>query len=451
MEDSLTPIAIVGVATLVIILFGMPIAYALGGLCLVLTVTVVGVAKLPLLGTVAYGEVANYALIVIPLFILKAEVLSEARVSDDTFAVLSRRTEFIPANLGVIACLLSTLFAAVIGSSVGNTALMTRIALRPMIARGYSPALASGIIVAGGGLGVLIPPGTLMVLYAVITEESVGRLLIGGLMPGLLISASMVAYIIVLSFFRPELVGEAKRAGPAQPARLNPERTARASGQGASIWRDLWAVMPMALIFTFVVGGMYAGLATISEIAGIGAAAALVVSIFWGRLTAESLKRGALRTVQTSAMILLIVVMASYLGRLLAFMNVGPLMTEAVESLHWSPLAVVFALNGILLLLGCILDSAAIVLIFGPLFSTMIKGLGYDPIWWGIIFVLNMEIGLIHPPFGINLLVLKGIAPDISMGTIVRGVWPFIVIQCACLLVCVLFPDLLLWLPRRMF
>lgn len=441
---------LIAILTVIVILTGVPIAYGLGALCLAVTITIVGTNRLPLLGLVAYGEIANYSLIAVPLFIYTAEVLAEARISDRAFEAFSRRLHRIPANLGVASSLLSSIFAAIVGSSAGNTAIMGRVALRPMLARGYDAGLASGLIVAGGALGVLIPPSTLMVLYGVVTEVSVGQLLIGGLLPGLLMSFSMIAYVLLVGVYKPHMVGRGPRAratSSASPATAPPVYVPPVQQSALS---DLQAILPILLLLGFMTWGIYFGLATSSEIAGIGAAAAILIVVGYRRLTIKALQGSLLRTVQVSAMILLIVVMAAYLGRLLAFMNIGPTVVDAIRSLGWSPYAVVTAVCVFLLFIGCLLDSAAIILVFGPLLHSVMVGLGLDPLWWAVIFVINMEIGLLTPPFGINLFVLKSIAPDIPMGMIVRGVMPLIAIQVVCLVLCIIFPQIITWLPKSM-
>lgn len=454
----LTVLVIASLVVLVV-LSGVPIAYGLSLLCFGLTVFIVGTERLGLLGSVAYGDVASFTLIAVPLFILTAELMARARISDQAFDVFARRLRRIPASLAAASNILSTIFAAIVGSSAGNTAIMGLVALRPMLQRGYDSRLACGVIVAGGALGVLIPPSTLFILYGVITEVSVGRLLIGGLIPGLLMSAAMLTYIVLLGKFRPDLAGGAdapsKEAATDRPrAVLSDERgsvqlRARLTTAG-SLRKDLRTVGPVIALLAFMTWSIYAGFATPSEIAGLGAAAAIFLLLFYRRFTVNGFVGALLATARVTAMILLIVVMASYLGRLFAFMGIGTKLVDGVEGLGWSPLAVVFLVCGLLFVLGAILDSAAIILVVGPLAHTLMVSLGVDPIWWGIIFVICMEIALITPPFGINLFVLKSIAPDIPMGTIMRGALPFVAIQTVVLVICILRPDLVLWLPNSM-
>jgi C4-dicarboxylate transporter DctM subunit len=448
-----------------IILAGIPIAYGLGVLCLGVTVVIVGAHRLPLLGSVAYGEVATYALIAIPLFIFTAELLAAARMSDNAFDVFARRLRKLPASLAVASNVLSTILAAIMGSSAGATAIMARVALNPMLSRGYDARLACGVILAGAALDVLIPPSTLMVLYGVITEVSIGQLLIGGLIPGLLMAALMTIYVVALGTFRPHLVGkrpdgsplpltgEAAELAAAAEAAMQREQKAHqqvAAPQHVGWLHDLRMMGPLVMLLAFMSWGIYAGIATSSEIAGIGAAGAIVLVWVYRRLTFRTIKLSLLRTSAMSAMILLILVMAEYLGRLLAFMNIPNTMVDMVKDLGWSPMAVVMAVNILLLFLGTFLDSGAIILIFGPLFHTLMTSLGFDPIWWAVVFVINMEIALLTPPFGINLFVLKAVAPYLPSSVINRGVMPFIYIHVSVLALCILIPELITWLPKRM-
>lgn len=447
------------VATL-LILSGVPIAYGLAALCIGVTFLVVGPTRLPLLGSVAYGEVANFSLIAIPLFTLTAEVLSNARISDSAFDVFARRLRRLPGSLAIASNVLSTIFAAIVGSSAGNTAIMGLVALRPMLKRGYDAGLACGTIAAGGGLGVLIPPSTLFVLYGIVTENSVGQLLIGGLVPGLLMSALMMVYIIIIAVWRPHLVGRGPRSetlgGAATADEPEVTHASRAPGVGSRLsstgrWlADLRTVGPVILLLIFMTWGNYSGLATPSEIAGLGAAAAVFIVMFYGRFSVRGFAGALLGTARVTAMILLIVVMAAYLGRLFAFMGLSEQMIQSVRGLGWSPLGVVLLLNLILFILGTLLDSAAIVLVVGPLMHSLIVSLGLDPIWWGVVFVINMEIALITPPFGINIFVLKSIAPDIPLSTMDKGVAPFVAVQCLALVLCIVFPGIVTWLPNAM-
>lgn len=493
MQDaSLWTFFLLVLATVAIVVSGVPIAYGLSVLCIAVTFLIVGEERLPLLGSVAYGEVAHFSLIAVPLFIATAELLSQARLSDGAFEVIARRLRRLPGSLAVASNVLSTIFAAIVGSSSGNTAIMGLVALRPMLERGYSERLATGVIVAGGALGVLIPPSTLFVLYAVVTELSVGQLLIAGLVPGLLMSALMTVYILVVAKLRPEMVGrQGQRPAMAQvgavgarggrissttstsddtgflametldaartvpdaddegkpepvPDKVEPDPTKR------SVVADMRVVLPIILLLTFMTWGIYSGLATASEIAGIGAAAAFLLVLSYRRMSARMLHHSLLGTVRVTAMILLIVVMAAYLGRLFSFMGVGDQLISGVTGLGWVPLGVVFGVCGLLLVLGCFLDSAAMVLVLGPLLHLLMLEQGLDPIWWAVIFVITLEIGLITPPFGINLFVMKSIAPDIPMASIIRGALPFIAVMIVTLVICILFPDLVLWLPRTM-
>lgn len=427
----------------VVILSGVPIAYGLGLLCIGITFVMVGSDKLPLLGSISYGEVTHPALLAIPLFLLTAELLAGANISDRTFQVLARRFRKVPAALAVVTTVLSTMFSAILGSSAGNTALMGRVALKPMLSRGYNPSLASGVIVAGGALGVLIPPSTLFILYGVVTEVSVGKLMIAGLIPGLLMATLMIIYVIIYARRSSNM---ATFDGDSQ---VDLDLIAGLSRRRIAL-QDMGAIAPIVVLVMFLSISMYRGIATANEIAAFGTLGAILIVLAYRRFSAKGFLGALLNTARSTSMLLLLVVMAAYLGRLFAFLGVGPAVVNAVDQLGWPSLAVVTLLCVFLFVMGTVFDSAAIILVIGPLAHQVVVGLGEDPIWWGVVFVISMEIALITPPFGINLFILRGMSKTLTMREINRGAWQFTAVHTVGLVICVLVPGLVLWLPQHM-
>jgi C4-dicarboxylate transporter DctM subunit len=427
----------------VVILSGVPIAYGLGLLCIGITFVMVGSERLPLLGSVSYGEAVHPALLAIPLFLLTAELLAGANISDRTFEVLARRFRKFPAGLAVVTTMLSTIFSAILGSSAGNTALMGRVALRPMLARKYDKSLTAGVIVAGGALGALIPPSTLFILYGVVTEMSVFDLMVAGLAPGLLMAFLMIVYVIVYAKISPRMSGVESVDG------IEMERVALLTRRRLA-FQDMGALLPVAALVVFLSVSMYRGIATATEIAAFGTFGAIVIVMGYRRFSAKGFWGALLNTSRTTSMLLLLVVMASYLGRLFAYLGVGPALVDTVGGLGWPPLAVVALLCLFLFIMGTVFDSAAIILVIGPLAHQLVVSLGLDPIWWGVVFVISMEIALITPPFGINLFILKGMSKALTMRDINRGAWQFTAVHTVGLIICVLSPSFVLWLPSRM-
>jgi len=321
-------------------------------------------------------------------------------------------------------------FAAICGSSVATAATMSKVALPEMKKYRYSDSMATGSVAAGGIIGILIPPSVILVLYGLLTESSIGDLFIAGFLPGIL---TILVFMIVISIV----------------TRLHPE-----SGPAGekSTWKQklnatlkTWAIMAL---FATVIGGIYFGVFTPTEAAGVGASGALFIAFSRKRLNREMMKETLLETGQTSAMIFTILIGAITLNNLVIFSGLANALADFVSGLDLSPASVMLIILLMYLIMGCFLDALAMILLTVPIFYPIVLDLGYDPIWFGIIVVMVVELGLITPPIGMNVFVIKGMVQSVPLVSIYKGVLPFVIGQMLLIIAVFLIPDIALWLPE---
>lgn len=386
-----------------------------------------------LLVTEAFSATANYNLTVIPLFILMGNIASASgfsrRLYEAAFAWVGQLRGGL-ASASIVGC---AAFSAVSGSSVATAVTIGKVALPEMKRFGYSDALATGAVAAGGTLGFLIPPSTGFVLYAILTEESIGQLFMAGILPGLLLTAFFMVTVTIVTMRHPE-------AGP----------------RGAAVsWSERMLAFarafPLLAIIVTSIGGIYLGIFTPVEAAGIGAGLIILMALAMRKLAWSILTGAVLDTVRTTAMLYLIIIGASVLNPFLAMTHVPATLGEGLTSLGLGAYGVLFMIVVIYLVLGMFMDGLAMLVVTIPIFFPIMMGLGFDPIWFGVIAVILVEMGMITPPVGLNVFVVKSVAQDVPMGTIFRGVLPFWVAMAACLLAIVIFPQIALIIPRAMF
>ncbi|MCO5162042.1 MAG: TRAP transporter large permease [Mesorhizobium sp.] len=386
-----------------------------------------------LLVTEAFSATANYSLTVIPLFILMGNIASAAgfssRLYEAAFAWVGRLRGGL-ASASIVGC---AAFSAVSGSSVATAVTIGKVALPEMKRFGYSDALATGAVAAGGTLGFLIPPSTGFVLYAILTEESIGQLFMAGILPGLLLTAFFMVTVTLVTMRNPE-------SGPRGAAVSWSERTLA-----------LARAFPLLAIIVTSIGGIYLGVFTPVEAAGIGAGLIILMALAMRKLAWNVLRGAILDTVRTTAMLYLIIIGASILNPFLALTHVPATLGEAMTSLGLGPYSVLFMIVAIYLVLGMFMDGLAMLVVTIPIFFPIMMGLGFDPIWFGVIAVILIEMGMITPPVGLNVFVVKSVAQDVPMGTIFRGVLPFWIAMAAGLLAIVIFPQIALIIPQAMF
>ncbi|MGE0746350.1 MAG: TRAP transporter large permease [Rhodospirillales bacterium] len=430
-----TAIGLIGFAVLLVLLaLRMPIGIAMT------LVGIVGIAvlnstdaALRILGEFPYAYSSVYALSVIPLFVLMGNFASVSGLGRDLYQAAYAWIGHRPGGLASATILACAGFAALSGSSVASAATMGKVALPEMRRYDYDPRLATGAVAAGGTLGILIPPSTAMIVYALLTEQSIGKLFLAGFLPGVLLAALFIVTIAIIAHLRPEL-------GPRGAVHDLRQRFA-ALGRA-------WALFAIVVV---VIGGIYLGIFTETEAAAIGAMLALLFAVLRGSLSARALSTALLDTMRTTAFVFLILIGAHVLTPFLALTGIPTDLAAALSALQLPPLAVLAVFLVIYILLGMFLEGFAMLVLTLPIVFPIITALGFDPVWFGIFVVIVLEMGLISPPVGINVFVVKGVAGDVPMGQIFAGIMPFWIAMIACVGLLVAFPQIALVLPETMF
>jgi C4-dicarboxylate transporter DctM subunit len=418
---------------LVLMLLGVPIAFSLGSLALGLGIVFIGPRILYLFGTLAYGKVNSFALVAVPLFIFMAEMILISGAAKDAFEALDKWLSALPAGLAIASQVACALFAAVCGASTATTAVIGGMAVPEMVNRGYNKRLATGSIAAGGALGVLIPPSILLIIYGIIAEQSIGQLFIGGIIPGIILMMLRVAYFIGRVAVDPMMAPREKKV----------------------TWEDrfrcLWKILPLVALAIFMFGALYSGIATPTEVAGVGCFASVVIAAAYRRLTWSIMKEAFEKTARTTCFVIWILVAAASFGYVLSFLRVPQNLVNWALSLEVSPYVILLAVNLLLFVLGCIMDPAAIIMVTVPMLAPLMQALGFDLVWFGVMFVVNMELAEITPPLGLNLYIMKAVAPPgITLNDIIIGSIPFMILDVIGLIFVIIWPQLILWLPSTM-
>ncbi|MFC1967637.1 TRAP transporter large permease subunit [Chloroflexota bacterium] len=426
---------IIALALIALLASGMPIGFSLGFLALGLIIATRGPDGLFLIASTAFQVSTMITLTCLPMFVLMAEVILFSGISVQMFDTVAKWLNRLPGGLFQATIAASTAFAAVTGSSVANCVTIATIAVPEMVRYNYDKKLAAACVGAGGALGILIPPSGVMILYSIVTEVSLGRLFMGGILPGVLLAGCFMIYVGVRALKNPKLA-------PALPDVTMKDRF-------DSLFRGgTWATL---LLGASVLGSIYMGVATPTEAAGVGAFLSLLIALGYRKLNKSNLSGALLRTAQTTCMVLWIVIGAMAFGYILTYLRIPEQLTIVIANLSATPLTVIFGMQVLLLILGCFLDPASIILITVPILAPLVASLGFDLVWFGVIFTINMEMSYITPPFGLNLFVLKGVMPpDVSMRDIIAGCAPFVIIDAAILALCIFFPQIILFIPSTM-
>jgi len=389
-------------------------------------------AGFSMLGLVTYQTASNYTLTVIPLFILMGQFACHSRMGADLYQGFYRWIGFLPGGLAMATVAACAGFAAVSGSSLATAATLGTVALPEMKRFHYDDRLATGSVAAGGTLGILIPPSTVMVIYGILTEQPIGTLFVAGVLPGLLLSGLFLITIYILTARNPEL-------GPAGPRFSLHERIGTLRSLGG-----------LLSLFILVVGGLYAGWFTPTEAAGIGAFGALFVTLWKRCLNSENLLASLTETTLTSAMIFLILIGANIFGYFLAVSQIPEWVIGRATSLGMNRYLVLGVVCLVYMVLGCLMEGLAIMVITLPVIYPIMMNLGFDPIWFGIVITLFMEMSLITPPVGMNVFLISGVARDVPMAVIFRGILPFFLAMVVCLVLLIIAPQIALFLPGTM-
>ncbi|MBS0248773.1 MAG: TRAP transporter permease [Proteobacteria bacterium] len=369
---------------------------------------------------------------VIPLFLLMGAFASASGMSRELFRASNTFLGHFRGGLGIATIAACGGFAAICGSSVATAATFSKVAYPEMRQHGYPQSFATGVIAAGGSLGIMIPPSTVFAVYGLITEQDIGKLFIAGVVPGLLAVSMYILTINIIGLVRPGFL-------PAAPRHSWAERF--------EALRDVWAV---TLLFIFIIGGIYAGMFTATEAAGMGAAGAFIIAVIRRKLSRADFLRCLVESLRTTAAVFTILIGALIFGYFLTITQTPQRLTEFLTGLGLGPYGVLVLIMLMYLALGCIMDAMAMIILTIPIVFPVIKALGFDPIWFGVIIVMTVELGLIHPPVGMNVFVIKSVIKDVKLSTVFKGVMPFVVTDILRLVILILFPILATWLPSHM-
>lgn len=369
---------------------------------------------------------------VIPLFLLMGAFASASGMSKELFRASNTFLGHLKGGLGIATIVACGGFAAICGSSVATAATFSKVAYPEMREHGYPQSFATGVIAAGGSLGIMIPPSTVFAVYGLITEQDIGKLFIAGVVPGLLAVAMYIATINIIAWLKPGFL-------PVTPRHSWAERRAAL--------RDVWAV---SLLFIFIIGGIYAGAFTATEAAGMGAAGAFIIAVARRKLSRADFLRCLVESLRTTAAVFTILIGALIFGYFLTITQTPQKITVFLTGLGLGPYGVLILIMLMYLFLGCIMDAMAMIILTIPIVFPVIKELGFDPIWFGVIIVMTVELGLIHPPVGMNVFVIKSVIKDVKLSTVFKGVMPFVLTDILRLAILIAFPILALWLPSHM-
>lgn len=447
MTEALVVIAI----SLIVLFSGMPLAFGFGAVAMCCGLVFGTTGPLDMLAHTMYGAVNSFELLTLPLFILMGIVLAHSPAGNDLYEAIHRLLSRLPGSLVMSNIWACSVFAAMCGSSPATAAAIGSSGIPEMRRRGVPDGLAAGSIVGGGTLGILIPPSITFIVYGIATETSIGKLFMAGVVPGIVITLMFTIWVYIISVLD-------KKREKAQSGKISDQHNGTVTAvTRIYTWSEkmeyLPKVLPFVILIALIIGSIYGGIATPSEAAAIGAGASivLVLTVYRKTLTLKSVMSIMGKTVNESAMIMLIAATSVLFQSVLTDLALTQKATVAITTLSANPWVVMLIINLLLLLLGCFLPPFAIILLTAPLLHPIILKLGFDPIWFGVIVTINMEAGCITPPFGINLYVVKGIAPDIPMGRIIMGSMPFLAILLLGIVVVSFFPELALWLPGKMF
>jgi C4-dicarboxylate transporter, DctM subunit len=426
--------SLVGFAAIFILaLLRVPLAFAMG----IVGIAGMGLTRgwMPALASTAQVVQETgfaYTLSVIPLFILMGNFVARAGLAHELFAAAYAFIGHFRGGLAHATVAACAGFGAICGSSIATAATMSKVAYPSMKKQGYSDSLATGVMAAGGTLGIMIPPSTIMVIYGIITETNIGKLFAAGVIPGILTALLMMAGIAVMTARDPS-------HAPAGERSTWPQRWAALRG--------IWGVLVLVIV---VLGGIYGGVFTATEGAGIGASGAFLFALARKRLTWAVLYQVLVESARTTAMLFTLLIAATIFANFVNFTTMPGDLKTWITGQGLSPTMIIAAMMLIYVVLGTVMEELTMVLLTIPLFFPIVTALGFDPVWFGVLIVMIVQIGLISPPVGMNLFVLNSLLPGVGLGAIFRGCWPFVAVMIFVLVLLVAFPQISLWLPGLM-
>ncbi len=429
--------------TLIVLFSGIPIAFALGAVATVFMIAFMPTASLDTITQNVYEEMASITLLTIPLFILKGAAIGKSRAGRDLYSALHVWLHKIPGGLGIAVTLACGLFAAMAGSSAATCSAIGSSAIPEMRARGYSASLSAGLVAAGGTLGILLPPSITLILYAVAAEQSLGRLFLAGIGPGVL----LVVLFSLYGMFRYNF-----EHGRAQAHADAGGERARILQVDSYTMRERFEAIPRVLPFLILLLGvmlaLYGGFATPSETAGLGAVLALIlIAVVYGAWRLGDLKPIFASTLSEATMLMMIIGMSLLYSYVMSYLHISQSAAEWIVSLHLSRWLLFAAVVVLVVVLGFFLPPVSIILMTAPIILPPLRAEGFDLIWFGVMMSVVMEMGLIHPPVGLNIFVINKIAPDIKLSDIIWGTLPFVFLIMGAVVILCVFPGIATWLP----
>ena len=434
MNLSPDAVAVIGfVALFTLMLLRVPVGMAMGlvGVCGYSYIAGSGPA-LKLIGQTSMRTVTDYTFGVIPMFMLMGAFVSVSGVSRELFRAANAFIGHLRGGLGVATVLACGGFAAICGSSVATAATFSSVAYPEMRRFGYPQSFSTGVIAAGGTLGAMLPPSTVLAVYAILTQQDIGKLFMAGIIPGLLAMAMYVMTIFIIVKVKPDWL---------------PRGETTTWRQRFAGLKDVWAPL---VLFVFVIGGLYGGFFTPTEAGGVGATGAFLLGVLRGKLDRAGILEALLSATRTAAAVFTVLIGALIFGYFLTMTQTPQKLTGFLTELGLGPYGVLALIMVMYLILGCLMDAMAMIILTVPIIFPVIVQLGFDPIWFGIIIVMTVELGLIHPPVGMNVFVIKSVVHDVSFMTIFKGVIPFVLTDLLRLIILIAFPMIALWLPGRM-
>jgi C4-dicarboxylate transporter DctM subunit len=427
-------IAFIGFVVLfVLMMLRVPVGMAMGLVGVTGYSVIVGPGPaLKLVGQTSLRTVTDYTFGVIPMFMLMGAFVSASGLSREMFKAADAFLGHLRGGLGVATVVACGGFAAICGSSVATAATFSTVAYPEMRRFGYPQSFSTGVIAAGGTLGAMLPPSTVLAVYAILTQQDIGKLFMAGVLPGLLAMLMYVLTIALIVRVRPRFLP----AGAVKPWR-----------ERAGAMRLIWAPL---VLFVFVIGGLYGGFFTPTEAGGVGASGAFLLGVLRKKLNRANTREALLQATRTAAAVFTVLIGALLFGYFLTITQTPQKLTEFLVGLGVGRYGVLALIMLMYLVLGCLMDALAMIILTVPIIFPVVTALGFDPIWFGVIIVMTVELGLIHPPVGMNVFVIKSVVKDVSFTTIFKGVLPFVATDIVRLIILIAFPIIALWLPQRM-
>ncbi|MBN1629814.1 MAG: TRAP transporter large permease [Thermoleophilia bacterium] len=427
-----TTIAVIGIVVLVVIfLLRMPVAYAMGVVGFVgFIVASSWSGALRIVAKDLWATFSSYSLSVAPMFVLMGTIAFYSGISGRLFDAANKWLGRLPGGLSLATIAACAGFGAMCGSTTAAAAAMGKVTLPEMKRYGYDDALRTGCIASAGSLAIMIPPSTVLIIYGVMTEQSIGKLFIAGILPGLLLAVAFMAVVLLLVWRNPGLAPPGVKTS----------------------WKEkffgLSGIIEMLLLFALVMGGLFVGWFTPTEAGAVGAFGAIIIALARRKLTLNAFWQSLKETTRITAMVFLIIACATIFGHFMAITRAPFALSEFVGGLPLPSIVIMMLVMCIYLIGGCFMDSLALVTLTIPILYPIVTKLGYDPIWFGVLIILAAEMGVITPPVGVNVYVIKGVAPDVPMHTIFRGIWPFLGAEVICTVIILFVPQIALFLPN---